>query len=65
MEHLHDLPFAPSVALQDVPSESLSKHLGFDVYKEPRREDDDNVSDLDEKIMRMFRISRISTYSEL
>lgn len=45
LKHLSELRPAPSVGLQDVPSESVGDHLGF---KQPREE----VDDLDRRLAR-------------
>ena len=55
-KHLQSLPFAPSVGMHEVPRESLSEHLGLPLQKELEKEESD---DLDEKLGREFRTSRI------
>ena len=47
MTRLKQLPFAPSVGMQEVPRESLGAHLGF---KGHRLERSELVDELDEKL---------------
>lgn len=46
LKHISELQSAPSVALQDVPRESLGSHLGF----EP--DDEIDTDELDEQLAR-------------
>lgn len=48
LRHLSELRHAPSVGLQDVPSESVGEHLGFSSREI-------QTDDLDEKLARKFR----------
>ena len=48
-KHLSLLPFAPSVQMHDVPTESLGEHLGFAQMKQ---DDNQESEELDEKLGR-------------
>jgi histone deacetylase 1/2 len=51
LANLHELPFAPSVALQQVPKQSISDILAQ--ASEDAGQDEDGDSDLDERIQSM------------
>ncbi|KZT37499.1 histone deacetylase [Sistotremastrum suecicum HHB10207 ss-3] len=53
LRHLEDLPFAPSVGMHHVPTESIGDHLGYSMQEDHHPEE---LSDLDEMIAGAYYI---------
>jgi len=57
MNNLHKLPFAPSVAIQEIPSQTIAELLGLkpDDEDEEENQDEEDDNDLDARIHRISR----------